>query len=207
MMNEKEKYVVVATKVKPEANERLDRLAQKKGLSKYELIQMVCDTLIRYMDDQHNLTAEMEQAMSIFEHMTGWKEAFNLADPTTDPEIQEATYFLGTSGRKGFRAVHVFRPFFGQAEQTENIQQIIERVISLITPERYRRLRMLAVEMDCNSLLELLDRMIDMMTSDVDLQAIRETFEDNDRGDYGQKPAGQRFVSTHATSIEKFEND
>ena len=84
-----EKYVVVATKMSRTAAEQLARIAKAKGLTMYELIQMVCDTLIRYMDDRHNLSAEMEQAMSIFEHMTGWADALNLADPTVQKEIRE----------------------------------------------------------------------------------------------------------------------
>ena len=69
------RYVTVATKMRREAAEQLARIAKKKGMTIYELIQMVCDTLIRYMDDRHNLTEEMERAMSIFEHMAGWADA------------------------------------------------------------------------------------------------------------------------------------
>ena len=204
-MSEEKKYTVIGTKVSLWANDRLEALAAKKGMTKYQILQMVCDTLIRYMDDRHNLTTEMEKAMSVFEHMVGWKDAFNLADPTSEPEITEATYYLQSPGSLGARAVHVNRPFFGMAEQTENIQQILERTLCLLTPERYRRLRALAVDNDCNSLLELLDQMIDAHTKESDLQAIRDTFSDNDRSEFGQKPAGQRFVSTHATSIEKLD--
>ena len=53
-----EKFVVLATKVSRTAAEQLARIAKKKGMTIYELIQMVCDTLIRYMDDRHNLSEE-----------------------------------------------------------------------------------------------------------------------------------------------------
>lgn len=202
-MSEEKKYVVVATKVSPDANSRLEALAASKELTKYELIQMVCDTLIRYMDDRHNLTAEMEQAMSIFEHMTGWKNAFNLADPTTDPQVEEATYYLVSSGKKGFRAVHVTRPFMGDWQEDANIQRIIERTINLITPERYMRLRRLAVDFECSSLLELMDKLIDMHSDDVDLHEFRKTFEDANRTDNG-KPLeyGAKTKSVHYKGIE-----
>lgn len=203
MTDDKEKYTPTATKVKPETERRLIALARKKGLSKYTLMQMVIDTLVRYMDDRHNLTAEMEQAMSIFEHMEGWKDAFNLADYTTNPEVTEATYYLGDAHKKGARAVHVSRPFFGQWTQTYNIQQILERTLCLLTPERYRRLRALAVEMDCGSLLELLDQMIDQHTRDADLRDVRASFEDNDRSDYGRKPVSSPYVRKHHKSPEQ----
>ena len=65
----------------------MKKLSEKKGLSIYELLQMMCDTALRYMDESHNLTPEMEKAMSIFEHMEGWKNALNLADPTVKKKI------------------------------------------------------------------------------------------------------------------------
>lgn len=49
-----ERYITLATKVSRTAAEQLARIAKKKGMTIYELIQMVCDTLIRYMDDRHN---------------------------------------------------------------------------------------------------------------------------------------------------------
>lgn len=205
MSENKEKYTAVGSKISPWAERRLASLLRMKGLTKYELVQMVIDTLIRYMDDRHNLTAEMEAAMSIFEHMEGWHDAFNLADYTTQPEVTEATYYLGDKHKKGARAVHVSKPFMGQWTQTFNIQQIIERTLCLITPERYRRLRALAVEMDCGSLLELLDKMIDLYTKDADLRDVRASFEDNDRSDFGRKPVSAPYVRKHHKSPEQMD--
>ena len=51
-----DKHVVVATKLSRPAAERLAKIAKHKGMTIYELIQMVCDTLIRYMDDRYNLS-------------------------------------------------------------------------------------------------------------------------------------------------------
>ena len=48
----------VATKVNDYVKERLGRLCAKKGFTEYELLQMMCDCAVRYMDDAHNLSAE-----------------------------------------------------------------------------------------------------------------------------------------------------
>lgn len=194
-MQDNDKYQVLATKVTPEAWQRLNILAHKKGMTIYELVQMVCDTLIRYMDDQHNLTPEIEKAMAIFEHMEGWAESFNLTDPTVQREVGEATYYLQDPDgkRSGVRALHVNKPFFGERTMTANIQQILEHTISMLTPERYRRLRALAVDMECNSLLELFDVLIDYHAHDGDVAELRHTFEDCNRHDYGKEVVyGQR---------------
>lgn len=189
-MQDNERYQVLATKVSNEAWTRINRLARKKGLTIYELVQMVCDTLIRYMDDRHNLTGEMEKAMAIFEHLEGWAQALNLADPTVDKTIGEATYYLydPDGKKKGTRAVHVMRPFFGNWTEDTNIQHILEKTINNIIPERYRRLRLLATDLDCKSLLELIDTLIDLHAKDCDLKALREEFEDADRSEWGVKP-------------------
>ena len=205
MQDRREGYQTVATKISNLAYERLNKIARKKGLTIYELIQMVCDTLIRYMDDRHNLTPEMERAMSIFEHMIGWQGAFNLADPTVAPEVCEATYYLTADGKKGVRAVHVEKPFFGHWRENENIQQILERTIELLSPQRYRRLRALAVELDCTSLLDLFDHLIDYHTHEQDAAAPRHEFEDADRSEFGKKPVSTAYKRHHKQDMTMFE--
>lgn len=194
-MTQEGKYEMLQTKVSPEAYRRMKSIERKKGITDYGLIQMVVDTLIRYMDDRHNLTPEMEQAMSIFEHMEGWSNALNLADPTVENIVGEAIYFLydEEGKKKGVRGVHVVKPFFGNWTEDENIQHIIERVFCLLIPERYRRLRLLAAELGCSSQLELLDYFIDHFSKEADLRELRRDFEDADRAENGRPLAyGQR---------------
>ncbi len=195
MAQDNDKYQVLSTKVSNDAWQRINRLARKKGLTIYEIVQMVCDTLIRYMDDRHNLSEEMEKAMSIFEHMEGWRDALNLADPTVEKEVGEATYYLydPAGEKKGTRAVHVMKPFFGNWSEDSNIQHIIERTMVLVVPEKYRRLRMLAVDLDCSSLLELFDKIIDHFAREADVAELRKMFEDADRAENGRSIAyGER---------------
>lgn len=191
--NNEDNYVLVATKLSPSANARLEMIARRRKMSKYELIQMVCDVLIRYCDKAHNLSREIELVMAVFEHMIGWDSCFNVADPTATPEIVEATYYLTAEGKKGVRAVHVERPFFGEWTQNFNVQEILEKTICLLMPERYKRMRQVAVDMGATSLLQLLDEMIDTYTQAADMDAIREEFEDADRSEWGIRPAKQPF--------------
>lgn len=194
-MEDEKKYIKKQTKVHPFIHHRLEKIAKKKGISVYEMLQMVCDTLTRYMDDRHNLTPEMEKAMSIFEHMEGWANALNLADPTVQKIIGEATYFFydPEGKKKGCRAIHVTKPFFGNWEQNINIQEILERTICLLMPERYSRLRKLAVDKECSSIVELIDTLIDEHSQDEDVKFFREAFEDAERSDYGKQPWKQPF--------------
>ena len=158
-----DKYVVVPTKVSRHAYEQLHRIAAHKKMSIYKLLQMVCDTLIRYCDDRYNLTEEMERAMSIFEHMVGWADAMNLADPNINAEVAQAVYILqdGEGKTRGFRAKMVSKPFMGLWEETSNVQQIFERIFNICLPELYMKLYRAKVVLECNSITEVINLLCD----------------------------------------------
>lgn len=212
-VNDEGHFIPIATKIAPYAYERFKRLCKAKGISEYAVGQMAFDAIIRYMDDAHNLTPEMERMMLVFEHMIGWENALNICDPATEKEIGEAIYFLydANGKKKGTRAVHVKRPFFGNWEQDVNVQHIIERCISLLFPERYKRLRQLAPELKCTSILDILDYMISYHSKEADDAAIRKEFEDAARHDFGQKwqecerPKNRRDITPNM--FEQQQND
>ena len=212
-----DKHVVVATKLSRPAAERLAKIAKHKGMTIYELIQMVCDTLIRYMDDRHNLSEEMERAMSIFEHMVGWADALNLADPTVQKEIAQAVYiFQDANGeKKGFRAVMVDKPFMGQWTEDQNVMDIFERIFNICMPDLYMKLFRARIILGCERVSEVINLLADAQVIMHLNDEYRKDFEDADRADnghavqYGQKTKGlqhrtpdsvsedQRYQQTH----------
>ena len=193
-----DKHVVVATKLSRPAAERLAKIAKYKGMTIYELIQMVCDTLIRYMDDRHNLSEEMERAMSIFEHMVGWADALNLADPTVQKEIAQAVYiFQDVNGeKKGFRAVMVDKPFMGQWTEDQNVMDIFERIFNICMPDLYMKLFRARIILGCERVSEVINLLADAQIIMHLNDEYRKDFEDADRADnghavqYGQKTKG-----------------
>ena len=203
---DKEKYVVIATKTSPDFAALFNSICDKKGIKPYLAMQMMVDTFVRYTDDRHNLSPEMERLMSLFEHMTGWKDSFNLADAKAERQIDEAIYMLTAKGKHGSRAVMVQRPIMGEAQETHNVQQILERVIEVLMPERYRRLRALAIDMDCSSILELIDVMIDAHTIEQITQEFRKDFEDCNRHEYGRTVEyGQRTKRKHHKGVDIYD--
>jgi hypothetical protein len=212
-----ERYVTLATKVSRHAAEQLARIAKRKGLTIYELIQMVVDTLIRYMDDRHNLTEEMERAMSIFEHMVGWADALNLVDPTVNKEVAQAVYiFQDADGKKkGFRAKMVNKPFMGLWDEDSNVMHIFERIMNICMPELYMKLFRARIILECDTVSEVINRLADAQVIEQLNEGFRKDFEDAARADngkgyaYGQKTKSlqyrtpdsvaddQRFQQTH----------
>ena len=191
-------YVLVATKMRREAAERLSKIAKKKGMSIYALIQMVCDTLIRYMDDRHNLSVDMERAMAIFEHLVGWADALNLADPTVQKEIAQAVYIFqdADGNKKGFRATMVNKPWMGIWDQTENVMDIFERIFNICMPELYMKLFRARIILGCERVSEVINMLADAEVIMRMNGELRQEFEDAARMDngkdygYGQKTKG-----------------
>lgn len=182
------KYVTIATKISRHSAERLTALANAKGMTIYEVIQMVVDTLIRYMDDRHNLTEEMEKAMSIFEHMVGWANALNLADFDVQREIAEAVYILqdAEGKKKGFRAVMVQKPFMGVWDQTVNVQAIFDRLFNILLPEMYMKLFRAKIILGYHSVVEVLNALADADVIAHLNDDFRKEFEDAGRMDNGR---------------------
>ncbi len=196
--NNEGNYVTVAGKVSVWCYGRLKRILSKKGINIYQMIQNVCDCFVRSMDDRHNLTPENEKVMATFEHAIGWEDNFNLADPQAKPEVCEATYYLtDEDGRRGVRVMHVEKPFFGRWTQNFNVQQILERFMCLTFPHLYRRLRFIAVCRNCLNIFELLTEVVGELEEEERKRELLEGFEDNDRGDFGQKPHDGRPYKRH----------
>lgn len=209
-------HVTVATKLSRTAAERLAKIAKHKGMTIYELIQMVCDTLIRYMDDRHNLSEEMERAMSIFEHMTGWADALNLADPTVQKEVAQAVYIFQDEDAKkrGFRAVMVSKPFMGIWEEDQNVMHIFERIFNICMPELYMKLFRARIILECETVSEVINRLCDAEVIEQMNADYRRDFEDARYGgksiNYGTKTKGLQHRTPDSLAMDqriKFDDD
>ena len=206
MNNEQDNVKVLATKVSVPVWRRFKRVLVKKGITAYYAIQNFIDVFIRFGDDRHNLTPEMEALMSLFEHADGWQSNFNLADPDANPEIAEATYYLRDKEKKGVRVVHVELPFFGQWTQTWNVQQILEKFLCLTFPQLYMRLRALAVLKECNSILELLINLVNEGESEEDKKEFLKPFEDAERSEWGRTPNTQPYKIHHRRTVDEIDS-
>lgn len=201
-MQKSDKYQVVSTKISNESFRLLHQLCARKGVTIYEFLQMTCDTLIRYMDDRHNMTPEMEQTMSIFDHMQGWKKALNLCDPTAHPEVHQATYYLAEEGKVGTRAVHVEIPWMGEEVATCNIQDILERTLCLLVPDRYKRLRRNAALHHLDSIIAYIDMVLNRDDQEEDLMELRRDFMDCRRTKYGNQDVGDVYMKKKARGFD-----
>lgn len=178
---------MMQTKVSKDTYDALKRIERKQGVSIYGIIQNMCDCIRRYTEERTRLSPMVEKAMNMLEHMIGWQDNFNVADPNAAPEISEATYYLNDkNGKKGIRVVHVERPFFGEWKQTMNLQQILDRFMHLTFPSLHRRLSFIAECRECNSILELLIDIVGELEREEEKRDLAQPFEDAQRSDFGK---------------------
>ena len=196
-------YVQITTKLNPETFKRVQELCARRQLKPYKMLQNMVDTIVRYMDDRHNLTPELEEVMRIFEHMDGWDKTVLWTDWDKKAEISDATYYLRSEDKQGVRAVHVERPFFGEWSEDKNIQHILERTFCLLVPNRYKQLRQIAVERHCSSILQLIDQVCNELQTEQDARELRKPFEENNMSEHGRKMWDQRFKRKNNKDIEK----
>lgn len=199
-MTQEEKYQLAQTKVKPEIWVLLNALAKRNCGTVYALFQMFADVAVRMMDKNRNLTKEAATCMAVFDNLKGWNDAFNLADPTVKAEIGEALYIMqDPEGNKhGFRGVFVTKPYFDEGRtMTFNVQYIISRVIELLFPSLYHRMRKIADDRNCATIFELIIDLVNEAEKESDAAALRAMFEENDYSEFGIRPADKPYRRRH----------
>lgn len=201
---EEQNTEVINTKVSPNVMKQLRNICAKLGITFYKLMHMMIDCIIRYMSDWTNRTPEIERAMSIMDHMQGWKDAVNFSEHGSDMSLYAWVGFFGRKDCKGLRGVMCEDTgFFGEWRQTVNVQHIFEAVLNWLYPERYKKMRILAARYGLTSQLDLLDRMLDKELEGTDTDGIREEFEDCARTDYGQKATDHKYKRKLRRDMER----
>ena len=172
-----------STRVTPEIGAQLLAICDEFGVSVFKCLQMLCEVMVRMKDDRHNLTPELMRIIRQFENIPGWSKSICLADDGQEFGIIEAIYVLRAKGKEGNRLVHVERPMMEGDDTwkaTYNVQQILERFIEVMNPSLYRHLRLLAVELGTESMLDTIQRIADEFMENPDEVELRLQFESND---------------------------
>jgi hypothetical protein len=159
----------------------------------------------------------MERAMSIFEHMNGWADALNLADPTVHKEVCQAVYIFQDGGdpsqpdkqrKHGFRCKMVNKPFMGLWTEDSNVMHIFERIFCVCMPELYLKLVRARILLEADSVSEVINMLAD---AEVIMQLnneYRKEFEDAARTDGGKSYAyGRKTKSVQHRTPDSLAQD
>lgn len=163
MKEETKRFEGLGTKIDPEMAKVLNACCDALGVDVYHLLQWFAYTIIRAAAPLHELDPRIQKLLAMMESDVGWQQAFNIANPN-GLKVAQVVLILEQEGRKGFGAVMIDRPFFGDARQTECVDSILERVTEVTMRGIYRRLRLMGAKMDCQNLSDVLLTMIDAQT-------------------------------------------
>lgn len=158
---EKEKFEPMGTKVSPAMAVVWNAVCNALGTDTYHLLQQFIYSMIRAASDQHNLTPDIRQLLDMLDLDAGWQNAINLCAPNGKLSISQMILIVEQEDKRGFGAVMLDKPFMGECRQTENVDQIYERLTEVIYKSHYRRLRQKGVDMGVKSVRQLIDMMMD----------------------------------------------
>lgn len=203
-------FQTISTKVTVESFAQLRNICTKYGFTLYDMLQMLCECLIRFMDEKHNLSEDLLRIIRMFERLPGWKNAFRLVEPLDeDVEIVEAFYVVRRRGRDGCRVIHVERPTM-EGDQDGwsvscNIQYEFERFVELTNSSLYMHLRHIAVDLGTESLLDCLHTLANLQYENPDEVELRAQFEDNDWHKGNKVHQDTKYKRTHSHTEEYIE--
>ena len=160
--NKEDRFEQIGSKIDPAMAEVLDACCNALEVDIYHLIQWFCYVIVKASAPMHALDPRIQKLMTMLESDAGWQNAFNLANPD-DLDVAQVVLILEQKNHRGFGAVMVDKPWMGaMTNQTECVDEILERVAEVTMSGIYRRLRMMGADLDCNNLSDILLTMLDV---------------------------------------------
>ncbi|MBQ1797242.1 MAG: hypothetical protein IIZ88_05745 [Prevotella sp.] len=207
MNEDREKFVPMGTKISPEMAEVWNAVCDSLGTDTYHMLQAFIYAMVRAASPQHALTPEIQKLMTYLETDVAWQNAINLCAPNGKLNIEQMVLILSQEGKKGFGMVMLNKPFMKEVQQTECVDDIVERVVEVGVKGIYRRLRQLGIYLQTESIIDTLITMADAQTI---AEFHRENSEDM-RGpanyhDYlGPIAYGKRTKRKHHKSVDMYD--
>lgn len=159
--NKEDRFEQIGSKIDPAMAEVLDACCNALGVDIYHLLQWFCYVIVKASAPMHALDPRIQKLMTMLDRDAGWQNAFNLCNPD-HLKVAQVILILEQEGHRGFGAVMVDKPWMGEmTNQTECVDDILERVAEVTMSGIYRRLRLMGAELDCNNLSDILLTMLD----------------------------------------------
>ena len=159
--NKDERFEQLGTKIDPAMAEVLNACCDAMGVDVYHLLQWFAYTIVKASAPMHSLDPRVQKLMVMLDRDAGWQNAFNLCNPDK-LKVAQVILILEQKNHKGFGAVMIDKPWMGaMMNQTECVDDILERVTEVTMSGIYKRLRLMGADMECNNLSDVLLTMLD----------------------------------------------
>lgn len=192
---------LVQTRLTPSEERLFEAIANRLGMKGYTFMSNMVDCILRFSDDMHALSPDLEQVIRMYEGFSGWANMGTAYGPGTKV-VEKCVYLLreladeeGEHGRKvkgGLIPILVDGPM---DRGTLNKQTILEEVMKSCCPYLYKRLKDVAESLETRSLYDTILTLADLHGEDPDDTYLRELFADCRRDVYGKDwREQQRYV-------------
>lgn len=166
--NNDDGFELVQTKVPQHVKQLLDILAGQRGMSTYELLQLLIDGFISAAKHDGPIDSEHRMLLESIKLDVAFSKAFNFASPTAKTEIAQMILILQQPGKKGFGLTMITKPFLDTPTVTRCLDDIVERVLQVSMPGIYKRLEKVGERLLCQSKRETLTLLSEYMNDSLD---------------------------------------
>ena len=171
--NNEDGFELVQTKVPQHVKQLLDILAGQRGMSTYELLQLLIDGFITAAKADGPISPQVRMLLETLKTDTSWKGAFSFTGISGSTDVEQAILILRQRDqhghpKHGFGLVMIEHPFCGGTTMTTCVDDIMERVIKVSMPGLHRRLDKVGARLCCNSQRETLTLLSEYMNDSLD---------------------------------------
>ena len=171
-MNIEEGFELVQTKVPTHIKQLLDILAKQRGMSTYELLQLLINGFITAAKANGPLSPQMKMLLEVLQTDTSWKGAFSFTGLSGTTDVEQVILIMrqrDQAGRAkpGFGIAMIDHPFCGGTTMTLCVDDILERVMKVSMPGLYKKLEKIGGRLCCTSHRETLTLLSEYMDDSI----------------------------------------
>lgn len=171
-INIEEGFELVQTKVPTHIKQLLDILAGQRGMSTYELLQLLINGFITAAKASGPLSPQMKMLLEVLQTDTSWKGAFSFTGLSVTTDVEQVILIMrqrDQAGRAkpGFGIAMIDHPFCGGTTMTLCVDDILERILKVSMPGLYNRLDKVGQRLCCTSHRETLTLLSEYMDDSI----------------------------------------
>lgn len=171
-INVEEGFELVQTKVPTHIKQLLDILSKQRGMSTYELLQLLINAFITAAKANGPLSPQMKTLIEMLQTDTSWKGAFSFTGLSGSTDVEQVILIMrqrDQAGRAkpGFGIAMIDHPCCGGTTMTLCVDDILERVLKVSMPGLYNRLDRVGQRLCCTSHRETLTLLSEYMDDSI----------------------------------------
>lgn len=202
----KEPYKVIATKVAPDTAAKLERLAEAIGQSKYSIIAVIIDAVVKAATDEGEQSAALRELLHTFFDVDKVRAGFTLSGYRVPPlAISKALAIVSPAKNESAAEVVLYERRGDEEALSRNEDRILTEFLAAFSPALLSSLEAYRKESNIGSLkAALLSAVAETRAADPIAEDVAELFADNDIVEYSAGGCSRLNDSIRANGFGAF---